>query len=85
MVVVGDRIRRRQVLLGFSLVNVVFLLLILKFHLVVAMFEPAFLYFFFFICQLPSLMDFYYFGSIFIKFNESWKIEVNLTLSAYYP
>ena len=47
VVVVGDRIRRRQVLLGFSLVNVVFLLLVLKYHLVVAMFEPVFLYIFF--------------------------------------
>ena len=47
VVVVGDRIRRRQVLLGFSLVNVVFLLLVLKYHLVVAMFEPVFLYVFF--------------------------------------
>ena len=35
VVVVGDRIRRRQVLLGFSLVNVVFLLLTLKYRLVV--------------------------------------------------
>ena len=72
MVVVGDRIRRRQVLLGFSLVNVVFLLLVLKYHLVVAMFEPVFLYVFFFfnffICQLPSIMDFNYFGPIIIEF-----------------
>ena len=35
VVVVGDRIRRRQVLLGFLLVNVVFLLLTLKYHLMV--------------------------------------------------